>query len=532
MRFGNQAAGHFKQGRAAASKLDAERRTVVRRRTLRSPASVLALAAALAVSGSAQAATRVWNWAGTGNWSDASSWIGHVLPVNGDDVQIGATPIAALPVSVNFNASYSGAGLGTLTIDAVAGGTASLNQSSPSSAMVAQSENIGQTSLANYYNQSAGTNVAGSVVLGNGPGGGTYNLIGGSLQAGQIAVLNSKNYFNQTGGTITTDTYYCVTFSNGGCTQSGGTLSVSASGALYIDGNGQYTLSGSGQIVSTGSEAVGGWGVAGGNANSFAQSGGSNTTQTLAVGLNDAGIYTLSAGSLQVLGTTTVGGGATGTFVQSGGSASLGADLILAGNGSAFTLGDSDGPSSLSVAGTLHVGSSGAGTFTQLGGSLTATTLSVGESAAASTYSQQGGVATVGAVWVGTAGTGTVNLSGGSLNAQTLQVGSSGGSGTVNHSGSASASFASLVVGAAGSTGSYNLSGGTLAAGTASIASGGSFVHSGGDASFDSLSLDGGSYQLSGGTLTATAFAVHAGNTFTMSGGSYPGTMTNEGTVV
>ena len=291
-----------------------------------------------------------------------------MVPINGDDVLLGTQPAATVNVQANFISAYSGAGLSLLKINASGiTGNFVLSQSLGSSAMLVNTEIIGDTTGGNFYTQNAGSNAATNLILGNQSGGvGVYTLSGtGNIQAGTLLVGGTgKGTMNQSGGTVSVTSSLevgqkstvisaynlsagTINIGSGGSfsignrgefNQTGGAMNFAGSGAFNIyagtsSGNNTYTLSG-GQLTGAVVESIGTSGS--GPAATFIQSGGTNNLGSggrLVVGDGADGLYTLSgAGQLNatnmVLGNNS---GAWGEVNQSGGTATIVQELTLAG---------------------------------------------------------------------------------------------------------------------------------------------------------------------------------------------------------
>jgi outer membrane autotransporter protein len=271
------------------------------------------------------------------------------------------------------------------------------------------------------FNQSGGSNQAGSIGLGRAGGSGTYNLSGGSLSADreQIGLFAGYNFatFNQSGGINTVIALDLAGIYN----LSGGTLSVVGLNIL----GGTFNQS-DGNVVANSLGMEGGtYNQSGGNLSAdyegsmgiINQSGGSNRTTFLHLGgIWGDGVYNQSGGNTQVtnliLGDLT---GPSGFFNLSGGSL---------------------------VSTSQQIGLGATGVFNQSGGSNNPYLLIVGESVVNGPYLYPG--------------VGTYNQSGGINNANYLILGVSGGSGT------------------------YNLSGGSLTAGQIDLNTGSIFNQTGG----------------------------------------------------
>jgi hypothetical protein len=218
----------------------------------------------------------------------------------------------------------------------------------------------------------------------------------------------------------------------------GGTLSVSGAEDIANEGNGTFT-----QI----------------SGNNFVN--GTNYFQGLFLGHTalGSGTYSLSGGTLTVMGSEYVGYFGTGVFNQSGGTHIINdvADIyglsIGYSNGASGSYTLTDG--SLAVAQYEVIGRfpGSTGNFTQSGGSHTAYHLELGS---------------------GIGATGNYNLSGGSLTVATIENVGVQGIGTFTQTGGTNSAAMAVHLGwtaagpVAGAASTYNLSGGTLNAGSAS----------------------------------------------------------------
>ncbi len=379
---------------------------------------------------------------GTFNQSGGTNTIGGSLYVNSNGnststYNLGGTGLLSAPLEEigyghtgSFNQSggvnaSSGLQLGSFTGST---GTYALSGGSLS----ANSEQIGGGSGTGIFNQTGGTNTTSDFELGqDGGSSGTYTLSGtGSLSVigGDIEYvgLGGTGTFNQTSGTNTTF----------------GLQLGLAGGSTGI-----YTLSGTGSL-SAQFETIGVSGV--GN---FNQSGGTNiltSDSNLGIGFftGSTGTYTLSGGALSVaFGSEVVGSAGTGAFNQSGGSNTIGSSGYggqlkigaLSGSTGTYTItggtltvigstllgGSSSGPGGT---GTLTVSNSGIVTTGSLttfntpntsinvnGGSLTAAAF-INNAA----YIQTAGNASLGAI----SGTGSITLSGGQTTAISININS------------------------------------------------------------------------------------------------------------
>jgi hypothetical protein len=443
---------------------------------------------------------------------------------------------------------------------------------------VTANEYVGYGGLGAFA-QSAGSNSASQLLLGNLPGSsGTYTLSGGTLTVGQeYPGIGGPGTFIQTGGshvtgflrigqagagsysmtngTLLNTAEVSVGYSGVGTfTQSGGTVS---GGAWFIGdfggGSGTYTLSNG--VFNNQSVAVG-WDGRG----TFTQNGGTHTTGGLYLGQDGgSGTYTLSGGSLLVNGSEYVGYVSPGTYIQGGGDnhvAGTGLSGLFFGYNPGATGSGSLSAGSLRVDGYDEIGASGVGTFTQTGGTHSAGFLRIGVvPSGTGTYTLSGGNLNVaGALNVGDGGRGTFNQSGGSVAATFIDLGDGAtGSGTASISGGASIVTSvevdvgndgagvlnqsggtiltpSLQVGRlAEGSGTYSLSGGMLSVSgttTVSVAGRGAFNLSGGLHTTGGLTIGAaGSYAQTGGTVNASA-TLNNGSFTQIAGQASLGTVT------
>jgi hypothetical protein len=348
----------------------------------------LALAMALVAAPGAHAVTRSWIGPNGSLWSSSASWLGTVVPVNGDDAVLGTQPAGTSNVTASFASIYGGAGLNSLRINSTGiSGVFTLDQSAAASAMIASTEVIGDTIGGNSDQQSNGSNSAGTITLGNQSSGfGTYALSGsGTVNVGTLQVGGGGGgTFNHGGGTGNVSSF----------------LGVSLSSATFVS---PYNLSGGTLAVASG--ACIGVGASRGN---FGQTGG-----TVSFG-GSAGIY---IGNGTISGTFTHSGG---SFANAAGSLDLGE---AAGATGTYNLG---GTGSIALASEV-IGASGSGTFNQTGGSNSLPAngnLYVGYNPATTgTYLLKGGTLTSGVSLTGAFGTGTTTQSGGAHTTGLLQLG-------------------------------------------------------------------------------------------------------------
>ena len=461
---------------------------------------------------------------------------------------------------------------GTIVLAKIGGGTLNLTNTASSTfsrlevdagtvSLAAGTWNIATESIGytadGTLSQTGGTNVPGSLFIGNQTGShGVYSLSGGALSAGAITV-NSGGTFLQAGGML-----YFTTFNLSGGTASiagemqvlntaslnwsGGTLSAgmlslagngAGNGALYLSA-GSNTFAGTTLLidnatigVATGATLVlTGDVIAGylsGSGFALTKTGAGNLTLS---GLNSyTGDTIISAGSLKVGGPSAIPGGPGNGNVVVNGTLNL--------NGNSPTI------NGLSGSGTVD-NFSGTGTYT----------LTVGGNDQTSTYA---GVIknTSGSVTVTKIGAGTLNLtnpatstfsrlriSGGSVslaagtwNVATEIAGYSAlsgmySNGTLNQTGGTNATGSFLIAPQAGSFGAYSLSGGALTAGNVYV--GGGSTAAGGVGTFNLLGgsavasgevriWNTGALNWSGGTLSAGTLSLAGTGTGNGAGALY-----------
>ena len=407
-----------------------------------------------------------------------------------------------------------------------------------------------------------GTQNGGDVVLGaySSAASGTYSMTGvNSVLAANNIIVGQEGYgeFNQFAGSVTAASVSiggfssdAVTTGNGVYTLADGSLNVSGDIVLGVTNNassvtnGAFNMNGANTATLSANNIV--VGLAGGG--QFLQSAGTVNAVNIAIGgyydganYTDAfalgnGIYTLSGGTVNVLGNTTVGGTSQGSVLQTGGVFNAGY-LSLGSSGlwsspnpaipGAYLL-NSSGSYDLE-GGTLNTNGTvvsvfGMGAFTQGGASVHTVTgdLIVGENPAgiesvtgairSGMYTLKGGQLSV---------SGNSVIGGANSSTDPSWVGQPGGLGTFTQTGG-SHKTTNLIVGqggtVAGGTGVYNLSGGastvtttTTTVGSAGISGGnGTFNQSGGFHSTAQLVVGdinaNGVYNLTGGNLNVTAY--------------------------
>ena len=268
----------------------------------------IAAAVLLLMSSPPARADITWNVA-SGDWSSGGNWNGGVVPTSTDTADIcnGGTATITQTGAMCYEVVLS-----TGTVEMTGGSLA-----------VSNFAYVGCYTTGNFT-QSGGTNsISTGLYVGYEPGSsGTYNLSGSGLL--------SAGWYEQVG------LYGAGTF-----TQSGGTNNISSELYLsYFPGSsGTYNLYGSG-LLSTGGVSVGEYAT--GN---FTQSGGTNTISTfLALGeyAGGNGTYSLSGGQLSITGTFVdagerIGCSGSGNFTQSGGTNSTGSLALAYSSGSSGT---------------------------------------------------------------------------------------------------------------------------------------------------------------------------------------------------
>lgn len=321
----------------------------------------------------------------------------------------------------------------------------------------------------------------------------------GAFTIDQTVKGNSVNTFSMASGTFSTDTEFVAQLGQGAFIQSGGThnvtnsITVGPGGYSWINGhytlaasNGTYSMSGD-AVLKAGSVNLGGDQSTG----TFTQNGGSATIGTLAIGREDAGLgasgvgfYTLSSGKLSV-GIESLAG-TQAEFNQTGGDHTTNVLLIAIENNGQYTL--SDG--TLTVLGDDSF--SGGGEY--LGYTAYANAI----------FNQTGGTHVVKAnvllLGRGTATIGTYNLSGGSLTTPETQLGESG-TAVFNQTGGTHTTGLLFLGQYSSSKATYTLSDGTLTA--SQTTNNRTITQTGGTASLGPV--DGtGSISVSAGSLAAT----------------------------
>ena len=422
-----------------------------------------------------RAVTVTWISPDSGYWGDGSNWAGGSMPVNGDDVVLGTHSAATNDVYAIYSSSYTGAGLNSLTIDAVGiTGTFTLYQPFViGGAMVANNEYIGRTTTRNVYEQGGGTNtVANGLFLAgyvsSGSSSGAYNLYGGLLDAGTEYVgyysTNTLNQFHQTGGGNTAN-YEIIGYGDflghggvGAYTQDSGYHHVN--NALYLgygyDSTGTYTLNGG--TLYADSEGIG----AGGTGH-FYQTGGSHTiAHALTLGSNFSGNETYDLSGTGTLSTTDEiigesGYGSQATFTQSGRVNTASGKLYVgysdSGGGAVYTLGKYVLSGGALMASEEHIGEYDVGTSILAGGTF---------NQAGGTFIQTGGTNQISyALSLGyrSTGSGVYQFSGRALSANLDFIGYDG-TGTFTQSGGTNTVNINMVLGYnTGSSGAYSISG-------------------------------------------------------------------------
>jgi hypothetical protein len=337
------------------------------------------------------------------------------------------------------------------------------------------------------FNQSGGSNYAGTLTLGLKGGVGVYNLSGGALNAASETIggdSSSRGLFTQTTGINT------------------------VSGALTVGSGSYYDLSGG---------------------TSSAQSDYSELVATT-IQVNSGGTFNQSGGVVN----------GSGVFVVSGAAQTAGSfsehDVQVAGGYFTQTAGATVTLGSLEV-GTVAQESSG---YQLFGGTLSASTETIGQAAGAiygcGVYSvncnSYGSTAGGDGFLVQSAGTNTVT---GAL----VVAANAGSTGVYQLEGSATLTAGQEIIGQQGSTSEFEC---TLGCFVTLNGAAGTFTQSGTSTNtVGTLTISAnqgksgstGTYDLKGSTLNATTIAVNAGGTFLQTGGQakVTGDMSNAGTV-
>ena len=260
--------------------------------------SCATLVLTLSFHSSAQANDYVGTLTDPAFWSISANWSGG-LPVNGQNVTIGAFVPPNGGPNVLFDVTLTGSGLNSLTLNPVlAFIPATLNQVAPGTAMIAITETIG-TDFVATYNHVDGSNTAGTLIAGDLLGGvGTYNFSNGALSGGaEFIGVSGTGVFNQIGGTNTV----------------AGNLEIGSNSS----GVGTYNLAAG--TLSAAAEVIGNSGTG-----TFNQSGGTNLVSgslTIASNVGSVGTCNLSGGLLTVNGTGILNNGTinlTGTGILAG----------------------------------------------------------------------------------------------------------------------------------------------------------------------------------------------------------------------
>ena len=461
-------------------------------------------------------------------------------------------------LNINGGTLTVGGGNGSIDVDTFvlgsAVGTSGSHSLSGTGSLTAATVIVGDEG-SGVFTQTGGTHTVDELVIGavipgtcclyNG-GGGTYNLSGGELVAGNVNLgftnRNNTAKFIQTGGTHTAGNI----FGDGDYQLDSGNLTVGGNVFNSLDtfAYGQY----------------------GGN---FTQTGGVHTIANSAFSFYP---YTLQGGSLNVggdfgditsLGHSTVFG--FGTLNLDGGTLTVGHEdvdlfpgegLVMGGNifVETLTVGNTS-TASYTLAGRpvirdyfvapepveeivrtkfTVIGGSGAGTFTQTGGLHYVEHLSLAtESTGTGSYNLSGGNLYVGSEIIGEYGTGTFTQTGGThvvgnanlppdldstvwwADLPSFQL-SGDGDLILGYGATCCDSESNLVL----SAGSYHLSGGDLVAENELVQFGDGFTQTGGtNTVWGQLSVRS-SYNLSGGDLSASSEEVLATGTLTQTGGT------------
>jgi PEP-CTERM motif len=257
------------------------------------------------------------------SWSDAggqSNWVDQngataSPPEPSKDVYItnstGAN--ASGPTVVNFDATTDPQPK-TLTIDSNAGGQL-VELSQAANTLTSGSETIGTTGPAEHLQTGGTNNVTGTLAIN---AFGTYDLQGGTLNAGTIGVEGSGSFYFD-GGTASFTTFN----QTGGTVASGMAASLASAAAHLYFGTGSEIVSAAGSL--TPSVTAGASPMVSGGA-TVNQSDGTNYAGALTLGLNGGvGVYNLSGGGTLKAIREMIGGdsASAGLFNQTGGTNSL-----------------------------------------------------------------------------------------------------------------------------------------------------------------------------------------------------------------
>jgi len=286
-------------------------------------------------------------WTGlSGLWEDVTNWSDGVIPSDGEEIRLTQNDNIDRVVTYT-NQHNPNATLDSLTIDSTGAGKMVLLQSQDS--LHSTSQTIGDVGEG-IHTQAGGTNtIDNGLTLGKGSSSvGTYNLNGGTLNAGTIVVgdLGTGN-FNQTGGLTNVNSLQIGSLGNyvlsgnselssnsvdvaGMFSHNSGTHNVT--NELLVNSSGRYGLSGTGSL-SAANQTIRGL---------FNQSGGINiVTNTLEISGAVPAIYNMSSGSLSSDNIIIGNNSESGELNQTGGMVSVNTSVSLgetAGSVGAYTI--------------------------------------------------------------------------------------------------------------------------------------------------------------------------------------------------
>ncbi len=343
-------------------------------------------------------------WVGRNTGADgAYTLAGSTLATNTTTVGVAGTG------SFTQNGASSTHNTGTVVLGYLAGGSGTYNLVNGS--LASDWDRIGLASTG-IFTQSGGSHTVGTtVVVGQDAGGnGTYHLQGGQLNAGYETIgryNGSTGLFDQSGGANTVANDLNVggqggasgpgTTGQGTYNLTGGTLN--AGGTTYVGNQGTGIFTQKDSSFTTASLALG---SQAGSTGAYTLTAPASPTLLTVTGhevVGDAGAGTFT----QHAGTHNVGGDLTIAKQTSAG-------------GSSFALDSTAGASSLAVSGNLIVGQGGNGSFTQSGGANTVTgnvNIATQAGSAGSAYTLSGGALAAANLNVNAGG--TLHYSGGSL---------------------------------------------------------------------------------------------------------------------
>jgi hypothetical protein len=409
---------------------------------------------------------------------------------------------------------------------------ATVNQSAGASQLNAGSLIVGQSSGGGSFNLAGGTtSLSAQLVLGqNGGGAGTFGLTGGAFSAlaENIGSLGNGSFI-QTGGSNTADSINIgASTGNGFYRLDGGALSTT--GTITLGANGSFTSNGAGSLSTSGTTFLLAGGIASGTINTKGTFISNSGTLAASAGsiLNSGGTFIYNGGdhsAFQIVNTGTAIFNADWTakafYNRSGNPVDFGARTINLTQGVVATniSLENDGIISLN-GGTLNVaalnvfevtGNANGGTFNHNSGTNHAANLLLGN---------------------GTLSAGVYTLASGTLNVDASEIVGQGGDGTFTQNGGTQ-SAGDLFAGVnAGSAGSFLLSGGSASySGFAFVGYGGAGNLQQTSGRFSSASLrvaesanSTGTVLISGGSLTTASVVVandaNANGTFLQQGGS------------